>query len=1081
MPASEGSPSTVAELEGRLRAVAPDAFLVSERILRRVIKGDRNPAGLGLQVPHRTSYSVNRSSLLALVDADELGVEPGRELPERVILLRRPDAELADNGLATSLVQCWRMLFHARIHLGLEERLTEGKLTPTIMRQRIAALGETEFEEAREVLRQEKLLLPPGDDSVVYVEFAAVYLELRHFAPHLVPRYFPALDDLERVDALLAEDIDAAELLARTRPEDAPDPALLASIGSTSAAENQENEGNAPLLVEAQRYAHKFAGRPGALLARADRADHRGNVVRAALLRTQAAVLSPANQAGEVIGGACADIETLVTRLQAALALPDDEASSWRELLPALLARGARRFWTVEARLLYDLQKVCVDQEREIYAVDLVEWGLSLGRRPVQRPLPGHREVLIVKHLRNAARLLVAARLAEADRRRLSQLLWSAIRRAEAGLRGYFRPLVERAFDDVGLVPQNLPESVARAKLVEELLDQVTERGFLTMSDLRDALSRNQLKLPDLAGPGEFLFGDKLILLNRRLAVSLDGVYQRGEIYRRWLQRLSSVAFGTHPGRFLTRYLVLPFGGAYVALEGLGHLAGLVNRHVFGSPHHHVHLAHVWSVCLVGFFVLGLLYAPAFRRAVAQGLSATGRAIRFMLIDGPAWLASRPPLRWLLESLPMKLLRRILLKPLIAGAVIAGIEGLCGVERRTALLLGGQAFVFALVFFNSRIGRNLDEAFTDWLVRWWQRFSGDLVPGLFRLIIDVFKQFLDLAERLIYTVDEWFRFKSGQGRLLFAVKAGLGLVWFVVTYVIRFCLNLLIEPQINPIKHFPVVTVSHKLLLPFIPALAQLLTLTLERPVAITVATIVITSIPGIFGFLVWELKENWRLYQANRSAVLGPVIVGSHGETVVRLLKPGFHSGTIPKLFARLRRAERKRRRRAARRHLHHLDHVRESLRHFVDRDLLELLRRCPAWSQACSLHVREVRLATNRIGIDITATSSPKDGEGEGEPLTICLDEQSGWLLGRSNWPVWLSTLSERHRHTLADAMAGFYKFAGVEAVAQSAPADVNGALVKDMRALSADGVVFRDIPIPWNEWVEIWNMAVTRQASR
>ena len=65
--------------------------------------------------------------------------------------------------------------------------------------------------------------------------------------------------------------------------------------------------------------------------------------------------------------------------------------------------------------------------------------------------------------------------------------------------------------------------------------------------------------------------------------------------------------------------------------------------------------------------------------------------------------------------------------------------------------------------------------------------------------------------------------------------------------------------------------------------------------------------LPGIFGFLVWELKENWRLYRANRAPDLKPVVIGSHGETMLRLLRPGFHSGTVPKLYAKLRRAQRK------------------------------------------------------------------------------------------------------------------------------------------------------------------------------
>jgi hypothetical protein len=63
--------------------------------------------------------------------------------------------------------------------------------------------------------------------------------------------------------------------------------------------------------------------------------------------------------------------------------------------------------------------------------------------------------------------------------------------------------------------------------------------------------------------------------------------------------------------------------------------------------------------------------------------------------------------------------------------------------------------------------------------------------------------------------------------------------------------------------------------------------------------------LPGIFGFLVWELKENWRLYAANRPADLQPVLIGHHGETMARFLRRGLHSGTLPKLFAKLRRSE--------------------------------------------------------------------------------------------------------------------------------------------------------------------------------
>ena len=40
--------------------------------------------------------------------------------------------------------------------------------------------------------------MPPRDDVTAYVEFAALYLELRHFMPTLLPHYFPGLTEHER-------------------------------------------------------------------------------------------------------------------------------------------------------------------------------------------------------------------------------------------------------------------------------------------------------------------------------------------------------------------------------------------------------------------------------------------------------------------------------------------------------------------------------------------------------------------------------------------------------------------------------------------------------------------------------------------------------------------------------------------------------------------------------------------------------------------------------------------------------------------------------------------------------------------
>jgi len=126
-------------------------------------------------------------------------------------------------------------------------------------------------------------------------------------------------------------------------------------------------------------------------------------------------------------------------------------------------------------------------------------------------------------------------------------------------------------------------------------------------------------------------------------------------------------------------------------------------------------------------------------------------------------------------------------------------------------------FLTINMLLNSRLGRNVDEVVTDWAVRGWHQLRMRVFAAFLRLIVDTFSQLLEGLERLLYSVDEWLRFRQGDQRVAGVCKAVLGVVWFYVTYVVRFCVTLLIEPQVNPIKHFPVVTVSHKIILPFQP------------------------------------------------------------------------------------------------------------------------------------------------------------------------------------------------------------------------------------------------------------------------
>ena len=299
----------VAALERALRDADPTAWLVPPRILRRVIKRDKELTFLGLQVPHRRVYTLSAGVLGKVVDGEELGLHPGQTWPPVVILLARPNPEeLAAESRPTVLTDYWRMLFHARVHVAVEGRFADGSLTDPLLRDRIDRIGRVEFDEVRSVLRQEHMLLPPGDDRTAYVEFAATYLELRYFAPTLLAHVFPGIEARGAVEAVLADDVDGGALFAATRLTGAPDPEPLAARAETSGSEPEE---------EVPTGASEPAkGMSGWLIRRAEAVASRGNVVRAAILRAQAARHAPRTLAESVRSGARAELDHLVRRLQ---------------------------------------------------------------------------------------------------------------------------------------------------------------------------------------------------------------------------------------------------------------------------------------------------------------------------------------------------------------------------------------------------------------------------------------------------------------------------------------------------------------------------------------------------------------------------------------------------------------------------------------------------------------------------------------------------------------------------------------------------------------------------------------------
>jgi hypothetical protein len=1093
---------TLPELERAIRTSDPRALLILPRILRRVIKQDRELTGFAFRVPHRKCYIIDRQKLLAIVEPDEIGLDHETIPPDKLILLAQPDPQkLLAIPAGEALVKCWRLLFHARIHLAVGQRIAEGALNESVLRRRISQIGKVEFDEIRTVLGQEGFLLPPRNDQNVYEEFAALFFEFKYFAPNALPRYFPTLQDLDAQAAVLGQDVDAQWLYITTRPVNAPDPA------DDSIAGDQELEiGDAETLPSSapRRKEPPSEAKYRKLMRKAQRPDAMGNVVGAAIYRVQALHCAPQEMASRTINVLKGDVNRLIVRLQTALEPAGEAPQPWHDSLRALVLLSGDGFWTPEARLLYDLQKVCVAHEREISTVNIAEWLFSFGRRPIKRPLPNQRDVLASQHLRSAQRRLAAVRLAETQRKQLGSLLQAAMERVENRLRRQFRPLIAGALDAVGLKPAYLPEQVAQKKIVEELLDRVVERGFLSLGDLRDALSRNALKMPDIAGPGTLISGDPLLQADHRLGELLDGVYRPAEFYLRWMQQLSSLAFGTRIGRFLTLNIAVPFGGAFLIQKGLDHLLGLMLPDV----HHYEFLS---STLLLGVFLFGLINVLWFRKLVWQSLKEAFYSTHKHIIT-PLWRLIRSRIvQAILHSPLFRFSLRFMVKPAFWTALVWLVLPFEDISWRDSFTHTIIIFLTINLFINSRVGRNAEEMAADWTVQTWNRYGIRFFTGLFWMVMDFFRAVLEALDRFMYSVDEWLRFRSGENALDLGLKGALGLIWFAVAYVVRFCVNLLIEPQINPIKHFPVVTVSHKLLVPLIPHLAGVLEtrMGIEKGWAWTLASTAIFSIPGVFGFLVWELKENWRLYAANRKAGLSPVIVGKHGETMIRFLKPGLHSGALPKLFAKLRRAERKARKtgnwHSLRKHLHALSHFELAIRRFAEREFLALLQ-AGNWQSEQALAAREIHLATNRVRIFLARDNSPNND------LLIDLELLSGWITGNVHQSDWAGKMPEPKQQALDAAILGLYKSAGVELIGQQiqaafsppvqaydinprgisvwtdkrldtevfydltenytiAPQIVAGNFSRTMPTLERSQLKFSEFQITWRQWVGWW----------
>ena len=1068
-------------LQRQLAGVDPRVLLVRRPVVNRVARQLWPGSSFSWQAPHAFAVACDRDKLLEIVEPDEIGIASAAALDATVLLLPRPRDELLTALSDAELLHDYaRRLFHLRVEELLAGRWPSEAAGCARAQERRWALGFPCLAEIERVLRQEARLRPPGDVATVYQEFVATFLEFYHFQPTALATWFPGLPSHDDVLTLIRQDVadtELAEILAlRILPV-----AKTATTPEREKARRPDSEADLHLPVEDAARSRQVER----WLERASLARAQGNLVRAALLTQRCRRADPSRDA-LLRQQVEADLTRLVERLVAALKLPAEQVPDWLEALREVVGPAARYRgdWPREARLLYDLQKVVVDLSREPEVIEVVPWVRFLGKLPLRRKLPLVPLVQAVQHLQRAQKRLSATRLPAPVGQRLDDLIERARLAQTQQVHERLLPILHGTLDEVGLRPANLPEALARDKLADELLGTLCRRGYLQIGDLRDALSRNQLKMPDLASPLEFWRGDALLRADRLLMVRLDGLYQGGAAYHRWFHRASSIFFGTRTGRWLTLYLLLPFLAAFVILEGLQHSVGVALQ----AMHLPVTFATVWSVPILAAYLLGLIHYAAVRRESRRVWRLFVTGMRKLVVEVPRWLRRWQPVRLLLESWPWQWFHRHLLSPTLVGLLGGGLSALW-LPPWGAWGIGLVLFVFLTWLEHTRLGRSWAAWVTDQVSLLLRRFSLDLIPALLRWILDWFKRIVEQIERGLYAVDERLRFQASDNRLTIVSKATFGIFWYLATYLFRFALNLLVEPQVNPIKHFPVVTVAHKLLLPTIPHLAHLVSTLMPEHAALanTLATGFVFGIPGVFGYLAWELKENWRLYAGNRPPTLGPVIIGSHGETLRRLLRPGFHSGTIPKAWSGRRRADKLA---ARRRHhaptrlkaLHQLHHAEEDLHHFVEHELLAWLI---ARGDGPKLHCGGLDLTPNRVTVRLVDHDSV---------VLLTFLEQAGKIVLLAADRPWRDRLGPAQLQVWELALCGFAQRAGVD-VWPTDPSCLPWPVQAGIEVWPRDATQATELrpwpddlappppipfpaawdcqahPMPWRDWVERW----------
>src|SRR5262249_51899334 len=147
--------------------------------------------------------------------------------------------------------------------------------------------------------------------------------------------------------------------------------------------------------------------------------------------------------------------------------------------------------------------------------------------------------------------------------------------------------------------------------------------------------------------------------------------------------------------------------------------------------------------------------------------------------------------------------------------------------------------------------------------------------------------------------------------------------------------------------------------------------------------------------------------------------------------LKLGFHSGTVPKLYRKLRRAER--RGKIARKQREALHHLGAAVRHFTEREFVYLLDMSRSWGKV-PFSVGRVEMGCTSIRIELLGP------EASTLSAWVVFELRDGSLAACVQRWGWLKSVREDSQPALAVALAGWFALAAVESDCPTAIASIS-----------------------------------------